>query len=171
MSNDAADVTPDRPQSFAALCPSRRAMLAAAGGLTVAALLSACGDQYSGLTVPQVNDAKGDGSADAGTGGGETSADAGTGGSLLTTVDKVPVGGGKVVDGVLVMQPTEGKFRAFEAACPHQGVQVSPPKDGKITCPAHGAQFALDGSVTNGPAKSDLKRVKIKIKKGKIRRA
>jgi Rieske Fe-S protein len=29
-------------------------------------------------------------------------------------------------------------------------------------CPCHGSRFAVDGTVINGPAKSDLAKIKIK---------
>ena len=52
-----------------------------------------------------------------------------------TTVAKadVPVGGGKVVDQVVVTQPTAGDFKAVTAVCTHNQFRVSKIEGGKIT--------------------------------------
>ncbi|GGK43909.1 hypothetical protein GCM10010124_40940 [Pilimelia terevasa] len=174
--------TPGARPRADAICPVRRGILAAAGGVSVAALLSACGDDYSGYSVPPVNNAGASASADTG-GGGSGGDGGGSGGNngggggdapagdALAKVDDIPVGGGKVIDGLLVMQPKEGRFRAFDAACPHQGVQVSPPEDGTISCSGHGAQFDEQGAVTKGPAQSGLTRRKLRVRNGEIFRA
>ncbi|GAA2526018.1 Rieske (2Fe-2S) protein [Pilimelia columellifera] len=191
MSNDAPDTPVNTPAgatgglaAVRGLCPSRRSLLAIAGGISVTAVLAACSDDYSGYTLPQEDpnaqgnadpSASSDGGGDGGGGGGDDDdaapGDSGGGAEELAATDDIPVGGGKVVDGVLIMQPAAGRFRAFNAACPHQGVQVSAPKDGAISCSAHGSEFALNGDVTNGPAKKGLSRVKIRVKSGKILRA
>jgi nitrite reductase/ring-hydroxylating ferredoxin subunit len=76
----------------------------------------------------------------------------------------VPVGGGIIVAGVLVVQPTGGTFKAFDAACPHRGVQVGPPADGISTCPAHHSTFAIaDGSRLSGPATQGLTEIAVSV--------
>ncbi|GGK02402.1 hypothetical protein GCM10010123_35450 [Pilimelia anulata] len=181
--------TPPPAPTGNAICPVRRGLLAAAGGVSVVALLAACGDGYNDYQVPPVDNAgaagndpaAGGGAApDPAGGGGNTGGnggganDGGGGGgaaNALASTDEIPVGGGKVVDGLLIMQPEQGRFRAFDAACPHQGVQVSPPKNGTINCPGHGAQFDDQGGVTNGPAQSGLVRRKLRVRNGSIFRA
>jgi nitrite reductase/ring-hydroxylating ferredoxin subunit len=75
----------------------------------------------------------------------------------LIQLDEVPVGGAKGVtagngDKVIVTRPTEGEAVAFDATCPHQGCTVAP-DDGQLSCPCHGSQFELDGSLKKGPAR------------------
>src|SRR5688572_20694828 len=105
------------PSRADAICPNRRRLLAAAGGISVAAVLSACGSDFDDLSLPSNN-----GGAPAGNGGG-TGAGTGTGGDggatgapgggepagdALAATSDIPVGGGKVIDGLLVMQPEPG---------------------------------------------------------------
>jgi Rieske Fe-S protein len=91
----------------------------------------------------------------------------GSGGTTkpLTAVDKVPVGGGVVTDqGVVVTQPTAGKFLGFNAVCTHQGCTVGAVTGGLITCPCHGSAFKIaDGSVAQGPATKPLRAIDIKV--------
>jgi nitrite reductase/ring-hydroxylating ferredoxin subunit len=127
-------------------CTSRRGLLVGVGAVGLAGVLTGCGgdteDQDNPTTMPQSV-------APSGT---ASSSGAGTGGALAATTD-IPVGGGKVVNGVLVVQPTAGTFKAYQAACPHQGVQVSAPTDGVATCPAHRSTFDInDGSRLSDPA-------------------
>ncbi|CCH19164.1 Rieske (2Fe-2S) protein [Micromonospora lupini] len=130
-------------------CLSRRALLAGAGAVGAAGLLSACG-------------------------GGDSSAGAAAAapGTVLAHTGDVPVGGGTVVDGVLVVQPVEGTFRAYDATCPHQGVRVGAPRDGVITCPAHNSTFAVaDGARLGGPAPKGLTEIPITVDGTTITRA
>jgi nitrite reductase/ring-hydroxylating ferredoxin subunit len=92
-------------------------------------------------------------------------------GPLAATAD-VPVGGGVVVNGVLIVQPKSGTFKAYNAACPHQGVQVGAPKKGVITCPGHNSQFkADDGSRISGPASRGLTEIAVAVQGADIVRA
>jgi nitrite reductase/ring-hydroxylating ferredoxin subunit len=92
-------------------------------------------------------------------------------GTEVAKLASVPVGGGLVVDEpggsggkLLLVQPTAGEVKAFNAACPHQGVTVSAPQNGTITCPGHGSQFnAGTGAVTRGPATTGLTAVNVKV--------
>src|SRR5438105_12202822 len=46
---------------------------------------------------------------------------------------------------ILVVR-TEKGFNAFSMQCPHAGCTVTPPENGKLTCPCHDSQFALSGA-------------------------
>lgn len=81
-------------------------------------------------------------------------------GGTSVPLAEVPVGGGTVVRGdrpVVVVQPTAGTVKAFDASCPHQGATVGAPEGGVITCPAHQSRFdAATGAVQQGPAETGL---------------
>ncbi|MEH1165192.1 Rieske (2Fe-2S) protein, partial [Micromonospora sp. CPCC 205539] len=122
-------------------CLSRRALLTGAGAIGAAGLLSACGagDTPTGSAVAAA-------------------------GAVLAQTGDVPVGGGAVANGLLVVQPQAGTFKAYDATCPHQGVRVGAPRDGVITCPAHGSTFAVDdGARLGGPAPTGLTEVPIRV--------
>lgn len=117
----------------------RAALVVPAGGVLA---LSACGGDSGGSGEST--------SSSAGSG------DAAAAGVSVPTAD-VPVGGGVVQDRVVVTQPTEGEFKAFDATCPHQGCAVAKVESGTITCPCHGSTFdASTGDVTGGPAQKGL---------------
>jgi len=139
-------------------CTSRRALLAGLGGAGAAGLLAACGDDA--VSSPP-------GAAKSATSAGSPSASAGDG-ALADTAD-VPVGGGTVVGSLLIVQPVAGTFKAYDAACPHKGVKVNPPKDGIATCPAHASTFSIaDGARLAGPATRGLTAVAVVVKGTKI---
>ncbi|MGI5128332.1 Rieske (2Fe-2S) protein [Pseudonocardia sp. CA-107938] len=76
----------------------------------------------------------------------------------------VPVGGGVIVDGVVVTQPVAGTFAAFDATCPHRGCTVRAVAAGTINCFCHGSRFRVtDGSVAGGPARSPLVRLAVEV--------
>ncbi|REF01155.1 Rieske (2Fe-2S) protein [Thermomonospora umbrina] len=111
---------------------TRRAVLAGAGLLGVAGVAAACG-------------------SDDGT--------AGKAGDVLARTGEIPVGGGKIIKDrkVVVTQPVQGRFKAFDIKCTHQGCPVDSVKGGTINCPCHGSKFAIaDGSVKAGPADAPL---------------
>ncbi|MFB6943265.1 Rieske (2Fe-2S) protein [Streptomyces sp. NPDC056237] len=135
--------------------PGRRAVVAAAGAASVAAVLTACGSQKdsggSGKVKP----------ADDGMDGG---------GALARTAD-IPEGGGKIFAdrGVVVTQPETGEFKAFSSKCTHQGCAVSSVSDGTINCPCHGSKFDIStGDVAAGPAGRPLPAKSITVKDGSI---
>jgi len=69
----------------------------------------------------------------------------------------VPVGGGVITGGVVVTQPVDGTFVAFDATCPHLGCAVRAIAAGTINCFCHGSRFRIaDGSVAGGPAPAPL---------------
>ena len=81
----------------------------------------------------------------------------------------MPVGGSTIVNGpdgtpIVIVQPTAGTFKAYDARCTHMGTTVGAPENGVMTCPNHGSRFnAADGSVVNGPAGSPLKSISIAV--------
>ena len=125
---------------------------AAAVGLPV---LAACGDDSTAAPGSEESTASDD-AADSG------SAAAGT--ALASTAD-VPVGGGTIFtdEKVVVTQPTEGEFKAFDTTCTHQGCPVTAVTD-TIDCLCHGSKYSLeDGSVVGGPAPKPLAVVEIVV--------
>lgn len=108
---------------------TRRTVLTGAAAIGVTTALAACGDSDSG---------------------GATSS-----GPVTVSTAEVPVGGGKILatERVVVTQPTDGTFKAFSAACTHQGCVVAKVEKSQILCTCHGSTFsAADGSVVTGPA-------------------
>ena len=89
---------------------------------------------------------------------------------------QVPVGGGTIITGasgpVLVVQPTAGTVKAFNASCPHQGTTVDPPQGGTIICPNHFSQFdASTGALKRGPAQTGLEEVAASVVNGNVQLA
>jgi len=134
---------------------SRRAVVSGFVGLGIGApLLVACGSESESAS----------GSADSDTGGSGGGGTTSTGG--IGTTSEVPVGGGKIfkADKVVVTQPTEGQFKAFSAACTHQGCLVAEIEGKDINCTCHGSKFSIaDGSVVNGPATKPLEELKVTV--------
>lgn len=130
---------------------TRRIVFHGLGALGVAAALAGCagGDDGDG-------------------GGGGDSVEAGT---RLTTTDEVPVGGGVVLteERIVVVQPTEGEFKAYTAVCTHQQLLVTSVQDGVIRCANHGSAYdAATGEPTQGPAPAALAEVAIEVKDSTI---
>ncbi|MER5363369.1 Rieske (2Fe-2S) protein [Streptomyces sp. NPDC002785] len=132
--------------------PGRRAVVAAAGAVSVAAVLTACGNQKDSGGSDAVKP------ADDGSDGGKA--------ALAKTAD-IPEGGGMIFAdrGVVVTQPKAGEFKAFSSKCTHQGCAVSSVSDGTINCPCHDSKFDVaTGSVTEGPATEPLPARAITVK-------
>ena len=149
-------------------CSTRRAVLSAAAG--VGSLL--------GIGACSTNDP-----SDAARSGGAASvaplaappsdAPAGDPASRRRLIEaaSVPIGGGVVEAGVLIVQPLAGRFRAYEAICPHQGIRLGPPRQGVIICTAHSSQFRdRDGALLRGPATQGLTKVPVVVDGGVIYR-
>lgn len=68
-------------------------------------------------------------------------------------------GGHLVTQGVLVARTNSGTFIAVSAACTHERTTVNYfASSNNFICPNHGAQFDSNGSVTQGPASTNLKK-------------
>ena len=128
------------------MTPCRRTVLKGAAATCGVGLLAACG-------------------------GGEPAA-SGDPDAPLLRLDEVPVGGAKAVtagngDKVIVTRPSEDQAVAFSAVCPHQGCTVAP-DDEQLSCPCHGSQFELDGSLKKGPAEKGLEPYAVKVVDGQV---
>lgn len=71
-------------------------------------------------------------------------------------------------NGVIVVRIATGNltssFVAFSSACPHAGANINYVKtSNSFNCSAHGSNFSISGSVTNGPASSSLEKKTIEI--------
>jgi cytochrome b6-f complex iron-sulfur subunit len=74
-------------------------------------------------------------------------------GSLATN------GGYLVSQGIVVARINSGTYIAVSASCTHEGTNVNYNASGNnFICPNHGAQFSSTGTVTQGPANSNLKK-------------
>jgi Rieske Fe-S protein len=104
------------------------------------------------------------------TGGGATAG----GAPPLASTSEIPVGGGKVFSGqkIVVTQPAQGEFAAFNAVCTHQGCTVASVQGGTINCPCHGSKYRIaDAAVVGGPAPRPLAKVEITVEGDAIRLA
>jgi len=62
---------------------------------------------------------------------------------------------------VIVARVDANTLAACSAICTHKGCEVEYDGNAKEwSCPCHGSRFALDGQVTNGPAKKPLEQFK-----------
>ena len=128
-------------------------------------LLAACSSDEPGTA----SDPNGGASSSSGGGTSPSPAESSAGGeapSGLTTTSDIEVGGGTIFadEEVVITQPTEGTFKAFNTTCTHQGCPVQEVSGGTINCTCHGSTFSLeDGSPQSGPASSPLEEVAISV--------
>lgn len=95
----------------------------------------------------------------------------GRGGRLLIAVDRVPRGGGLVLQGpaIVLTRTASGDLHAFSAVCTHQGCTVAAVGNGTIDCPCHGSRFdATTGAVRAGPASRPLPPVAVTVRSGNV---
>lgn len=139
--------------------PTRRAVLAGAGGLGATCLLTACGTDTAGTATPEPPA----GSAAPATGS-TAATGTGSGGAPLALVADVPQGGGIITGKYVITQPSEGTFKAFDKICTHQGCPVTKVDGATINCACHNSSFSIeDGSVQGGPAKKPLPEIQVKV--------
>jgi len=68
-------------------------------------------------------------------------------------------GGYLTTNGIVVARTNSGEFLAVSASCTHQGTNVKyQASANNFHCPNHGASFSSNGTVTQGPATSNLTR-------------
>jgi nitrite reductase/ring-hydroxylating ferredoxin subunit len=63
---------------------------------------------------------------------------------------------------------TEAGVGAISGRCTHMGCGVGAAADGTFHCGCHGSAFAADGTVTHGPAGSDLAWFAVRIENGDV---
>jgi len=71
------------------------------------------------------------------------------------SLDKVG-GSVKVSDELILIRKSETSFLAIKTICSHKGCDVEL-EGNKFVCPCHGSEYTIEGKVTQGPSKSDLK--------------
>jgi Rieske Fe-S protein len=57
---------------------------------------------------------------------------------------------------------------AISGRCTHMGCGVAPTAEGSFHCGCHGSEFAADGTVTHGPAQTDLAWYAVRIEDGNL---
>jgi Rieske Fe-S protein len=142
---------------------TRRAVLAGAC-VACAATVTACATYGPATSAPAQAPAQAEAPAQASGAPAAGGGGASSGAKALTTVAKVPVGGGVIVGDTVITQPKKGEFKAFGVICPHAGCTVNEIADGTINCPCHGSKFSVtDGSVKDGPAPKGLDTKKVAV--------
>ncbi len=64
---------------------------------------------------------------------------------------------------VAVYKDSSQELHAYSAICPHLGCVLQWNADeNSFDCPCHGSRFTCEGSVVNGPAMNDLKKIELK---------
>jgi len=64
---------------------------------------------------------------------------------------------------LIISRGSGNDFYAVSSNCTHRGCVVLPFDGNVISCPCHGSEYAIDGSVVLGPATSDLTRYPVKF--------
>lgn len=71
--------------------------------------------------------------------------------------DLAKVGGSVLLDDDnILIRTSQSQFLAVNLICKHKGCTVELQGD-KFVCPCHGSEYTIEGKVTNGPSKSNLK--------------
>ena len=69
----------------------------------------------------------------------------------------------------ILLVHTSDRLYAVSSRCTHLGCDVAYDKaSGRIVCPCHNSQYALDGSNLNGPAKRPLQRYEVTREQGQV---
>ena len=63
---------------------------------------------------------------------------------------------------------SEHGVAAISGRCTHAGCGVSPVEGGAFRCGCHGSEFGADGTVTHGPAETDLPWFAVRIEDGRL---
>jgi Rieske Fe-S protein len=92
-----------------------------------------------------------------------------TGRNLLARLAAIPLGGGLITSGVVLIRQSGQSVHAFSSRCTHLGCTVNEVANGRIFCPCHGSVFdASTGAVLQGPASAPLPRVRVTIENGGV---
>lgn len=132
------------------------------------------GAAVAGVGVPLLAACSSDGgttATDSGSSDGSSASPGGGAAGTLALTKDVAVGGAVFLESpsVVITQPTEGDFHAFDRTCTHQGCPVGDIVDGNIHCACHNSMFSMtDGSPVSGPAPSPLATAAITVKGGDI---
>lgn len=127
--------------------PTRRAVLGGGCAVGAGALLSACGGGAGSGSEPVVQ-------AD---------------GAVRVPQADTPVGSSTYYPGagarVIVAQPTQGQWFAYDATCTHEGCMTSDRDDaGNLVCPCHGSAFdPASGAPVAGPAEEPLATLTVEV--------
>ncbi len=79
-------------------------------------------------------------------------------------------GGSLVVNSIIVAKTVSGSYVALSAVCTHQGGLLGyDAGNNRFHCPNHGANFATDGSVLNGPAQTALRKYNVQLTGNSLR--
>ena len=152
---------------------SRRGVLAGSAAVVATLALGACSDPEeagTSTTTTPTTTTPSDTPTESSSAPAESASASGgePAGEQLATTSEFPVGGGKVVTTsagvVVVTQPGDGTFQAFNGRCPHQGCPVTEVTENTIVCQCHGSTF--DGSTGDrleGPAPVGLEPVAITV--------
>ncbi|MCU0283185.1 MAG: Rieske (2Fe-2S) protein [Candidatus Nanopelagicales bacterium] len=147
---------------------SRRAVLGGSAAAVAAIALAGCGGEEptAASTTPTGGATTSTPSASPTATEDEEAAEAS--GEPIATVGEFPVGGGKVVStaagAVVITQPADGEYLAFDARCPHAGCPVAEVTENTILCTCHGSTFnAGTGERLEGPAPTGLQPVAIVV--------
>ena len=74
------------------------------------------------------------------------------------TLNGIPVG---------VVRTGASSYVALDRRCTHQGETVQPSGNAWV-CPLHFSRFELDGDLISGAARSPLRRLKVRVRKGTL---
>lgn len=152
---------------------SRRGVLVGSAMVAASLALAACADTSEAETPPTTPTPEESTPTAQETPEDDESTPAPGGGEELTTTSAFPTGGGAVVSSSLgnlvVTQPADGEFKAFNARCPHAGCTVDEVKENVIECPCHGSTFdAATGEHLEGPAPTGLTPVAVTVSGDKV---
>ncbi len=80
-----------------------------------------------------------------------------------SSADLASVGGYIYSGNLIVFRTGQDSYMALSKTCTHQGCEVVyNHSTGDVPCPCHGSKFTTSGTVTNGPATSNLKSYTVK---------
>jgi len=79
-------------------------------------------------------------------------------------------GGSLIANSIIVAKTVSGTYVAVSAVCTHNGGRLSyDAGNNRFHCPNHGANFATDGSVLNGPAQTAVKKYNVQLTGSSLR--